>query len=111
MFHNLIKTREYLRVLGGEGTEHEYLLVLSDDPLVVGDTFFNSDTNYIGMTVERAGSFWICEGLVGEFHLLSLAKKIIAHLPLNNSPILEGVPLLPPLPTESDVMDKRPSGC
>jgi hypothetical protein len=24
-------------------------------------------------------------------------KKIIAHLPLNNSPILEGVPLLPPL--------------
>jgi len=24
-------------------------------------------------------------------------KKIIAHLPLNNSPVLEGVPLLPPL--------------
>ncbi len=27
-------------------------------------------------------------------------KKIIAHLPLNNSPILEGVPLLPPLEDE-----------
>lgn len=25
-------------------------------------------------------------------------KKVIAHLPLNNSPIREGVPLLPPLP-------------
>ena len=24
-------------------------------------------------------------------------KKVIYHLPLNNSPILEGVPLLPPL--------------
>lgn len=29
-----------------------------------------------------------------------LDKKIIAHLPLNNSPIIEGVPLLPPLPDE-----------
>jgi hypothetical protein len=28
------------------------------------------------------------------------AKKIIAHLPLNNSPILEGVDLLPPLEDE-----------
>ncbi len=27
-------------------------------------------------------------------------KKIIAHLPLNNSPVLEGVPLLPPLEDE-----------
>ena len=29
-------------------------------------------------------------------------KKIIAHLPLNNSPILEGVDLLPPLETDED---------
>ena len=27
-------------------------------------------------------------------------KKIIAHLPLNNSPVLKGVPLLPPLEDE-----------
>lgn len=30
-------------------------------------------------------------------------KKIIAHLPLNNSPILEGVPLLPPMKVKDDV--------
>jgi hypothetical protein len=29
-------------------------------------------------------------------------KKIISHLPLNNSPILEGVPILPPLEDEVD---------
>jgi hypothetical protein len=32
-----------------------------------------------------------------------LDKKIIAHLPLNESPILEGVALLPPLEQEDDV--------
>jgi hypothetical protein len=38
-------------------------------------------------------------------HLYETAcKKIIAHLPLNNSPILEGVDLLPPL--EDDEVDK-----
>jgi hypothetical protein len=30
------------------------------------------------------------------------SKKIIYHLPLNNAPILEGVPLLPPLEDEVD---------
>lgn len=30
-------------------------------------------------------------------------KKVIAHLPLNNSLIHKGVPLLPPLPNEEDV--------
>lgn len=34
---------------------------------------------------------------------LSDCKIIIAHLPLNNSPILEGVPLLRPLEVEDDV--------
>jgi len=34
---------------------------------------------------------------------LSDCKIIIAHLPLNDSPILEGVPLLPPLEVEDDV--------
>lgn len=46
---------------------------------------------------------------LGEIELVTadgvckLDKKVIAHLSLNNSPILEGVPLLPPLPNEEDV--------
>ncbi len=38
----------------------------------------------------------------GENDYFYLGKKIIAHLPLNNSPILDGVDLLPPL--EDDFM-------
>lgn len=44
---------------------------------------------------------------LGEIELVTangvckLDKKVIAHLPLNNSP-LKGVPLLPPLPDEED---------
>jgi hypothetical protein len=34
-------------------------------------------------------------------------KRIIAHLPLNNSPILEGVPLLPPLEDEIEKLAKE----
>ena len=36
---------------------------------------------------------------------LKSCKKIIAHLPLNDSPILDGVPLLPPLDVEEDNKD------
>ena len=35
-------------------------------------------------------------------YLVNNFEKIIAHLPLNNSPILEGVDLLPPLEDEVD---------
>jgi hypothetical protein len=104
MLHNLIKTREYLqstlKELGEELTGYAYLLVLSDAPIKKGDTFFDYDTNYIGRTVEKTGIVWACEGLDNQWHLLGLSKKIIAHLPLNGAPILEGVDLLPPLPTE-----------
>jgi hypothetical protein len=36
-------------------------------------------------------------------------KKIIYHLPLNNAPILEGVPLLPPLEEGYDKAKENPS--
>ena len=35
------------------------------------------------------------------------SKKIIFHLPLNNAPILEGVPLLPPLEDESNIFAEQ----
>jgi hypothetical protein len=34
-------------------------------------------------------------------------KNVIAHLPLNNSPILEGVPLLPPLEDDVDKLARQ----
>lgn len=34
-------------------------------------------------------------------------KKIIAHLPLNGSPILEGVPLLPPIKDDAEELAKE----
>ena len=65
----------------------EYLLVVDDSEIKVGD--------------------WVIETRNGlnELHFTNsryvinkhIQKKVIAHLPLNNSPILEGVPLLPPL--------------
>ena len=39
-----------------------------------------------------------------------LDKKIIAHLPLNESPILEGVDLLPPLEDEVEELAKTQWG-
>lgn len=69
----------------------KYLLVVDDSEIKVGD--------------------WVIETRNGlnELHFTNsryvinkhIQKKVIAHLPLNNSPILEGVPLLPPL--EDDV--------
>ena len=63
----------------------EYLLVVDDSEIKVGD--------------------WVIETRNGlnELHFTNsryvinkhIQKKVIAHLPLNNSPILEGVPLLP----------------
>jgi hypothetical protein len=37
-----------------------------------------------------------------EYAKSDVAKQVIAHLPLNNSPILEGVDLLPPLEDDSN---------
>ena len=63
----------------------EYLLVVDDSEIKVGD--------------------WVIETRNGlnELHFTNsryvinkhIQKKVIAHLPLNDSPSLEGVPLLP----------------
>jgi hypothetical protein len=70
MKHNIIKTEKYL-------------LAIDDSEIKVGDWFYLNDANIIAE--------YISVKPVNE------AKKITAHLPLNNSPVLEGVPLLPPL--------------
>ena len=75
MTHNIIKTENYLLVVNDSEIKigNYYLCRLSMKPKkYIGDEYFN--------TVDE--------------------KKIIAHLPLNNSPVLEGVDLLPPLEDE-----------
>ena len=75
MTHNIIKTENYL-------------LVVDDSEIKEGDWIYESDSN----SVNIAGK--------GYHNFTQSDAKIIAHLPLNNSPVLEGVPLLPPLEDE-----------
>lgn len=70
MTHKLIKT-------------DNYLLVVDDSGIEVGDYYWNKE--YPSQVYKRH-----------HYNTSSDYKKIIAHLPLNGSPILEGVDLLPP---------------
>lgn len=72
-----------------------YLIIVSDDEIKVGDVYININTHLIFTEFK--------ENYPDSFK--TDTKKIIAHLPLNDSPILEGVDLLPPLPIEDDVED------
>jgi len=72
MKHNIIKTENYL-------------LAVDDSEIKEGDWIYESDSN----SVNIAGK--------GYHNFTQSDAKITAHLPLNNSPVLEGLPLLPPL--------------
>ena len=63
-----------------------YLLIVSDE---IPTTWYY-DT-YLNKLKHTGGA---------EYGESSISKKVIGHLPLNNSPILEGVDLLPPLEDE-----------
>jgi len=78
MKHNIIKT-------------DNYLLVVDDSEIKEGDWYLTFTNN------EVMGEPRKCEDTNWNF---THCKKIIAHLLLNNSPILEGVDLLPPLEDE-----------
>jgi hypothetical protein len=73
MTHKLIKTDNYLLVV--------------DDSEIKIDDYYLDDTNSVRCAITEAESYW-----THRKHY----KKIIAHLPLNGSPTLEGVDLLPP---------------
>jgi hypothetical protein len=84
MTHKLIKTENYL-------------LVVSDDltQATEGVYMYRGD---VGVLYCQKG-FW--------FDFKEPYKKIIAHLPLNGSPILEGVPLLPPIKDDAEELAKE----
>jgi hypothetical protein len=79
MTHKLIKTENYL-------------LVVDDSWIEVGDYYWNKE--YPSQVYKRH-----------HYNTSSDYKKIIAHLPLNGSPILEGVDLLPPIEDDEALIE------
>ena len=84
MRHELIKT-------------DDYLLVVSDEKIKKGDFIYETNIGECSMVDD-----WYL-GILKTTTKVEPFVKVIAHLPLNNSPILEGVDLLPPLPKENHV--------
>jgi len=88
-----------------------YLLVVDESEIKKGDYFICGNINSWNHTIDLATKENVYD--VNEiFKIMSsdnftnknvICKKIIFHLPLNNAPTLEGVPLLPPL--EDDEYD------
>jgi hypothetical protein len=75
----------------------DYLLIVDDSEIKGGDW-------YIDLNLKQ-----IFSKSNPQISKIEWQKKIIAHLPLNNSPILEGVDLLPPF--EDEVEKKLNENC
>jgi hypothetical protein len=88
MKHKIIKTENYL-------------LVVDDSEIKEDDWVFNSHKVEFAPQIYKMPPHPI-EGEWWDEEELSTTKKITFHLPLNNAPVLEGVPLLPPLEDEVD---------
>jgi hypothetical protein len=86
MTHPIIKTENYL-------------LVVDESEIKEDDWVFNSHKVEFAPQIFKMPPHPI-EGEWWDEEELSTTKKIIFHLPLNNAPTLEGVPLLPPLEDE-----------
>jgi hypothetical protein len=68
----------------------DYLLIVDDSEIKEGDTYCRIDTGLLFSSLKGSNP-----NIIEKY-----CKKIIAHLPLNNLPILEGVILLPSLEDE-----------
>ena len=88
MKHNIIKT-EY------------YLLVVDDSEIKQNDFFYGVADGSIKPFIEIADENTV-KIVTWQLNVIGKSpnKKIAAHLPLNGAPVLEGVPLLPPLENE-----------
>lgn len=72
-----------------------YLLIVDESEIKEGDWFLNnySSSYYIDKKASESSQRFA----LNSNNVFINPKKIIAHLPLSNSPILEGVDLLPPI--------------
>jgi hypothetical protein len=73
-------------------TTDNYLLVVDDSK--IKDYYYDFFVNKL----KHSGG--------AKYAKSDIAKQVIAHLPINNSPILEGVDLLPPIEDEVDIAEK-----
>ena len=71
-----------------------YLIIADDSEIKEGDYRINIQRGYVKL-VEETDDYYNQRN--------DVFKKVIAHLPINNSPILEGVDLLPPLEQEDSI--------
>jgi hypothetical protein len=69
----------------------KYALILSDEEIKEGD-WIKWDNKWVNEPLKAVQTSY-----------LPTTKKIIAHLPLSDAPILEGVPLFPQLPQEEHI--------
>ncbi len=74
----------------------DYLLIVDDSKIKEGDLWYNASIARIWRVSADNVAMYNQSSNMDRTGL----NKIIAHLPLNNSPILEGVDLLPPLEDE-----------
>jgi hypothetical protein len=75
-----------------------YLLVVDDLEIKEGDWLYSMSNQLVVQSNKGSADIINSKVTVDVLYL-----KIIAHLPLNNSPILDGIDLLPPLEDEDDV--------
>ena len=96
MTHKIIQTEKYLLVVDDseikEGDWFHLDMSDNDRPDEIHQMGINKRSKTGGINFSEPNSWTSC------------CKKIIAHLPLNNSPTLEGIDLLPPLEDEAEVM-------
>jgi hypothetical protein len=83
MTHKIIKTGNYL-------------LIVDDSEIKESDRYYLESISTKNMILKAS-----------EHITSSNCKKIIAHLPLNDSPILQGVDLLPPLEDDAKELAKE----
>jgi len=97
MTHNIIKTENYLLVVDdSEIKAVDWFINLISKELL--KCFKNSAVKSLGGKTINMTEKWLNN---------NDCKKIIAHLPLNNSPVLEGVDLLPPLEDDVEVLAEK----
>jgi len=84
MKHSIIKT-------------DNYLLVADDSEIAIGDTLLVESPELEALDIRKVNDYYneqfLFEGN-GQIHM-DYCKKIIAHAPINDAPIIEGIKQLP----------------